>query len=316
LGVLESASSGSTAQKAAALKRMSLIMGMMDGADVLEKNPGIQESNFNRRWHNSAINAHRVRSEGPGILDVILDDSARSAHTYTNQDLKLIHGPTESPDIKAEVDKEPARGPLDVGDGYSFSANKLMTPGGYAVEFTPTAQGHADITVTSADGRSFESRVYMPPIGISKMSREDRVKYLDSLKGQLDFMISDFEKTNPPVRDSKPVAEEGTDYASDFSTDATFRVPLLTFKGRINQEDAAFLSEISSLVDEGGLGVESVADNIYRITNPRNKKTFTIMISKAKKRIVGMQEGEDGTMIPHLEPSIEGFMHAIGYRDS
>lgn len=312
LGLAESAAKGSVSQKTAALKRMSLLMGMMDGADVLEKNPGIQESNFNRRWHNSAVNAHRVRSEGPGILDVILDDENRASHTYTNQDLKLIHSPTPETSTPTIPEENP-KGPLDLGDGYSFSGKKLLTPGGYSVEFSPTTQGHADIMVTSQDGRSFESRVYMPPIGISKMSEEDRVKYLDSLKGQLGFMIEDFEKSNPPVVKKDNIGDFDSEDL-DFS-EASFRVPLFTFSGRLNSDDSEFLSQITTLSTDANFTIETVADNIYKITNPGNKKSFTIMMSAAKKRLVGIEEDGTGSMVPHTEPTVEGFMHALGYRE-
>jgi hypothetical protein len=315
--LMETASAGSTQRKLEALKRMSMIMGMMDGADVIEKNSGIQESQFSRRWHNSAVNAHRVKAEGPGILDVLLDDEARSAHTYTNQDLKLIHAPTEAEQAgMPEAQKiEKPKGPQDIGDGYSFSANKLMTPTGYTVEFSPTTQGHADITVSSKDGRSFEARVYMPPIGISKMTEEDRLKYLDSLKGQIGFMVTEFEKTNPP----KTTDKEKEDMAGfspeelDFS-DATFRVPVFDFKEKLTHEDREFVGEMGRLIDEGGLEVDKVMDGIFKIKNPRNKKVFTIMVSKGNKKIVGIETTPDGKNIPHAEPNLEIFMHALDYR--
>jgi len=315
LSLVEGASSGSTQRKLEALKRMALIMGMMDGADVVDKNPGIQESQFNRKWHNSAVNAHRVRSEGPGILEAVLDDDARAAHTYTNQDLKLIHSPTGT-ETSAPVPEEKPKGPQDIGNGYSFSANKLMTPGGYIVEFSPTTQGHADITVKNKDGRSFEARVYMPPIGISKMSEGDRAKYLDSLKGQLDFMIGEFEKSNPPAKpDESDVVREVTPEDFDLSG-ATFRVPIFDFKDKLTHEDREFLGELGKVIDEGALEVEKVTDGIFKIKNPGNNKVFTIMVSKANKRLVGIETGVDGKPIPHPEPNIEGFMHAVGYRET
>jgi hypothetical protein len=316
LSLMETAATGSTPRKLEALKRMSLIMGMMDGSDVMEKNPGIPESQFNRKWHNSAVNAHRVKSEGPGILETILDDAARGSHTYTNQDLRLLHAPEEAGKTVAPViEAEKKTGPQDIGDGYSFSGNKLVTPKNYTVEFSPTNQGYADITVTAKDGRSFDGRIYMPPIGISKMTDDDRLKYLDSLKGQLNFMIDEYEKTNPPQKPKDDEVRELTPEDFDFS-EGTFRVPIFDFNEKLTAGDREFLGEVGRLVDEGGLDVERVSDGIFKIKNPGNNKVFTIMVSKANKKLVGIEINEGGKPIPHPELSIEGFMHALGYRET
>jgi hypothetical protein len=309
LKIAESSSGGSTADKISALKRMSMIMGILDGSDVISRNPGIQEYAFNRKWNNSAINAHRVKSDGPGILDVILDDDKREAHTYTNQDLKIIHAPGEK-SVNDEEVKASSSKKLDLGDGFTFSGDKMVTPDGYTVKFSPSSQGYATATFRGEDdSTSFEARVYMPPIGLSKMSEEDKVRYLDSLKSQMTFIIDDFKKRSSARRASEPALPEDIGIEG-----ASFRVPVFDFKENLRHEDREFLGNVGKLMDEGNIQVEKVGEGIFIVKNPANNKTFNILMSKSKKQLVGMQMSDSGEPIPFERLSIEDLMTAIGYR--
>lgn len=98
LKIIEDSASGTSKQKVAALKRVAMIMGTIDGEAVLSANPGIQKQQFSKKWSNSATNAGRAKSEGPGLIDLLTDDSIRDRHTYTNDELKIIHSEDKDQD--------------------------------------------------------------------------------------------------------------------------------------------------------------------------------------------------------------------------
>jgi hypothetical protein len=313
---------GTTKQKVATLKRISMILGSIDGVSTLNSNPGIQENQFNRKWNDVSINALRVKSEGPGLIESLLDDEKRAAGIYTNQDLKIIHNPKTEP--KIEEEKESGRsdkGKLDLGDGYTFSGKKMITPEGYSVEFSPTNQGYATVSIKPSNGgEPFESRVYMPPISFSDMSKEDRFSYLESMKSQINYMIKQYEKNNPPTKtevSKEPVDTSGEISAATVDTQgASFRVPIFDFDANLTHEDRNFLGDVIHHIDEGNLDVKKTAANIFRVTNPANGKFLDVVFNTGKKKIMLAGRDEKGNFVPIQEPSIEDFRAQIGYRSS
>jgi hypothetical protein len=295
------AAGGTTKQKIAAIKRISMIMGTIDGAAVINSNPGIQEAQFTRKWHDSAMNAGRVRSEGPGLIDIIMDDDKREVNTYTNQDLKIIHrGMAEETPARKEPEFKP--------EGYSFSGSKMILDSGHTVEFTPTGQGYTSVLVSAPDkSYSFETRVFSPPLPLSKMTDEDRSSYLESVKTQVDGEIERY-------KNSLPASEEESMYETPES--GTFRIPLFDFGSNLTTEDRNLLGDIIQHVEEGGLEVTKLMDGAFRVVNPANQRYFDILFNKGRKKLVGMSVDEEGNKVPFTELSIQDFTSSLGYRSS
>jgi hypothetical protein len=103
LDIISAAADGTSKQKVAALKRVSMIMGMIDGEAVISSNPGIKKQQFMKRWTNTSTNAGRAKSEGPGLIDLITDEDRRNSYTYTNNELKIIHGDEKKKPVEDEV---------------------------------------------------------------------------------------------------------------------------------------------------------------------------------------------------------------------
>jgi hypothetical protein len=306
---LETASrsaAGTTKQKISAMKKLALIMGTIDGAAVINSNPGIQEAQFTRKWHDTAINAGRTRSEGPGLIDVLMDDEKRNAHVYTNQDLKILHGPTASSVEEKPDSEEDLISDEDVPGGslpYAFSGSKMVFDNGYTAQFTPTNQGYMDVSIKSPDGTaSMTARVSSPPVKLSEMSEADRTSYMESVYNQLKSQIP---KMVPASEETFEQPDSGT-----------FRIPLFDFKENLTTEDRDLLGEIIQHVDEGGLEVKKLMDGAFRITNPANNKTFDVLMNKSRKKLVGLGVDEEGNKVPFTEPSIQDFTSSIGYRSS
>lgn len=300
--------SGSTQQKISAIKRISMIMGTIDGAAVLSSNPGIQESQFTRKWNDTAINAGRVRAEGPGLIDIIMDDESRNAHTFTNQDLRLLH-PGSGEQETSQREEKPTDSSEDKFQyGFSFAGSKLVLESGHVVEMNPTNQGYIELTVSAPDkSYNFQTRVANPPMPLSKMAKDDVNSYLESLSKQVGLEIERYKKSLP-----SNVSEE----VYDIPETGTFRVPLFDFPQNLTVEDRDFLGDLVQHVEEGGLEVNKLVEGAYRITNPHNGKTFDILFSKSKKKLVGMTRDEDNNVVPFTEPSISDFVSSIGYRTS
>jgi hypothetical protein len=297
------AAAGSTKQKIAAIKRISMIMGTIDGVAVLSSNPGIQEAQYTRKWHDTAINAGRVRAEGPGLIDIIMDDEKRKVNTYTNQDLKIIHsamGQVEEPREEKPESFKPV--------GYTFSGSKMILDSGHVVEFTPTNQDYMSINVSAPDkSYAFETRVSKPPVPLSQMTEEDRASYLESIKTQVDGEIERYKNALP-----KP--EEESMY--EIPESGTFRIPLFDFGSNLTTEDRDLLGDIIQHVEEGGLEVTKLMDGAFRVLNPANQRYFDILFNKGRKKLVGMSVDEEGNKVPFTEPSIQDFTSSLGYRSS
>jgi hypothetical protein len=317
LDAISQASSGTTTQKISAIKKLALIMGTIDGLAVLGSNPGIQEAQFTKKWHDTAINAGRTRSEGPGLIDILMDDDKRKAHIYTNSDLKILHGPafTAPAPEKTEVSEpektaekkeseKPLKKPPKKQTDYTFSGSKIIFNNGYTGEFTPTNQGYLEVSLKSPDGlTSIGARVSSPPMKLSEMTEEDGESYIDSVVTQLKSLIP---------RKDRVVEEESVETPES----GTFRIPLFDFSENLTNEDRDFLSEVIQHVDEGGLEVKKLMEGAYRVRNPANNKTFDILMNKAKKKLVGLAIDEDGKKVPFTELSIQDFTSAIDYRSS
>jgi hypothetical protein len=309
---------GTTKQKIAALKRISMIMGAIDGVSTLNSNPGIQETQFTRKWNDVSVNALRVRSEGPGLIETLLDDEKRASGIYTNQDLKIIHkvpGAEEADSGKSEPKTGSKK--LDLGDGYTFSGKKMLTPDGYSAEFSPTNQGYATVKITPPNGAEpFESRVYMPPISLSDMTEEDKYSYLESMKSQIGYMIKQHAKNNPPA--STEVSQrEDTGELSPTTVDtegASFRIPIFDFNQNLTHEDRGLLGDIIQHVDEGGLDVQKTSANIFRVTNPSTGKFIDILYNAGKKKLMFAGRDDKNNIVPFQEPNIEDFAAQIGYK--
>lgn len=302
INIATRSANGSTKQKINAIKRISMIMGTIDGAAVIQNNPGIQDSMFTRKWHDSAINAGRVRAEGPGLIDILTDDEKRNAHTYTNQDLKILRGDA----FPEEAETTESVSPEVESSGYTFSGSKMILDNGFELSFAPESQEYLAVTVSSPDGaHTFETRVANPPIPISKMSEEDRSSYLESVKTQVEGEIQRY-KNSLPKDESEGVYE--------IPESGTFRVPLFDFGENLTTEDREFLGDVIQHVEEGGLQVSKLMDNAYRVVNPSNNKFFDILFNKSKRRLVGMGEDDEGGRVPFTELSIQDFSSSLGYR--
>lgn len=296
LKIIESSYSQSTDKKVAAIKKAAMMMGMIDGSAVLGVNPGIQQATFMRKWQDSAVNAGRVKSEGPGLIDLLMDDSRRQASIFSNKDLRIVHTPSKQTEPKEE---KPVDKPVDkpVGEGYSFSGNKMVTASGHTVTFDMTNSGYANATITSPDGKeSFQARVTVPPIDLSNMDDVSANSFLSSLKSQISQIISDREKSQKP-EDIGDVDTEG----------AAFRVPIFNFSDNLVNEDRELLSQVVDRVDSEGYKVGEVGKNIYRITNPANNRSIDVVYNKSKKRIMAAYFDENNKITPIPEPGIEDF---------
>lgn len=337
LDVVARISAGSTAQKIAALKKVALIMGQIDGLAVLNSNPGIQETQFTRKWHDSAINAGRIKSEGPGLIDILLDDDRRDSHIYSNKDLRIVHAdgvkkppekntPQEPPTPQATVPEAAASSeqlspspatetteiPLisddEITPKYQFKASEMILPNGYRARFGARGSDYLEVSVYSSENENlrFDARVPPPPMELSKMTNESRASYIDNTGRQLEEQINRYLKSLRKAPDEVDTSPET----------GTFRLPLFDFKDNLTSEDRDFLGEVITYVDEGNLEVKKLLEGAYRVTNPANNKSFDILMSKAKKRLVGMFRDIDGKVIPFTEPNIQDFAASLEYRTS
>lgn len=302
------AAKGSTKDKVSAMKRIALIMGTIDGAATLASNPGIQEAQFTRKWHETASNAGRVKSEGPGLIDIITDDEKRKANIYTNRDLKIMHTPPkdEEPGEEKPAEKTPEKDSRDLGEGYAFVGNKLYSPEGFVASFEYTPNGYANVSVDTPSGsKAFDIKVYTPPVELSKLDSEDRRSYLDSVRMQIDGMIQQYKKFS-----GESFSEPDEDGVTSFveSEGGAFRIPIFDF-GDVNltQEDREFLGELIEHVDEVGLEVNQISPGIYRIVNPSNDKSYDLIFNSKKKRLVGAARDDEGNIVPFSNPGIEDF---------
>lgn len=135
LDIIKSVSDGSSSQKVAAMKKVAMLMGMIDGDAVISSNPGIKKQQFMKRWSHSATNAGRAKSEGPGLIDLLVDDNKRNGHTYSNQELKIIHSEGKKPDddeddavlVTGQEEKEESNLPL-IGEEELPDSEDQTTP--------------------------------------------------------------------------------------------------------------------------------------------------------------------------------------------
>lgn len=168
---------GTTSQKISALKRLSMAMGMIDGYAVISSNPGITKSNYTRKWNDSAINAGRAKSEGPGLIDALLDDDSRNRHIYKNEHLKIIHTP------KKEADYKKNENAVDTKKPSSTESTKEPT-----IDTSDTSEE----LVTEG---KFRVPLFDFPASISKVDRE----FLDDLSSYIDKSSISLEKIGPSI---------------------------------------------------------------------------------------------------------------------
>lgn len=311
LDISTKAAKGSTKDKVSAMKRIAMIMGTMDGAATLASNPGIQEAQFTRKWHDTASNAGRVKSEGPGLLDIITDDEKRKANIFMNSDLKIMHAPQKEEEKPEEEKpaKKTTTSSRDIGDGYTFVGNKLYSPEGFVAEFEHTPHGYANVSVSTPSGKkAFDIKIYTPPVELSKLDPEDRKSYLDSVKLQVGGMIEQYRKFAGGTEMVSSEEEEDDEVSFADAEGGTFRVPIFDF-GDVNltQDDRDLLGEINQHVDELGLDVNQISPGIYRIVNPANQKTYDLIFNGKKKKLVGAVRNEEGKIVPFPDPNIEDF---------
>ena len=341
LSIAKNAAKGSTKDKVTAIKRISMIMGAMDGAAMIDSNPGIQESNFTRKWHETATNAGRVKSEGPGLIDLLANDDFRNASIYTNEDLRIVHDGSsskEDKDVQKKKDEETTKKkPInkDIGDGYKFYGKKLYTPDGYVAWFENTPYNYSNVTVHSPEDKPlFDLKIYLPPMKISEMDEDDRQSYFDSIKLQIQSVIDNYKKfksqpeekdnnkednqedENKVIENTENDQEEGPPSFVD-QDDASFRVPIFDF-GDVNltNEDREFVGQVIEHVDQYNLSVDKISPGIYRITNPINKKTFDVLLNSRSKKLVGASKDSEGKVIPFPQATIEDFASQLELRSS
>jgi hypothetical protein len=245
------------------LKRISMVLGTIDGRSFLESNPSVDDRGFGDGWFSCASNAGRQHVDGPGLSDLLLDDDFRSSSIYGNNLLRIIHDPEEENDQEEDN--------FDLGDGFAFSSSRMLSPSGHYAKFSPTTHGYANISVFSPDGATRDSRVYMPPVPLVDMDEGERSSYLSHVKNEFKKMI-------------EPLSGVNGSPDENFSAQKT---PLINFPNDLDDNDSGFVNELNSHLYDNNFKVDQMSRGIYRITNPASSKIFDLLYNPQRKSLIG-----------------------------
>jgi len=137
LRLAAAAQNGTTTDKINAMKKIAHTLGRLDGFSLARQDDKGYSSHM-ARWSQSSIRAGRMKHNGPGLTEELLDDNSRAANIYPNSMLKVPDTGEPKKPTEPEFDQVPQKQPElrenEIHPGFFKAEGGIVSEDGYQIE--------------------------------------------------------------------------------------------------------------------------------------------------------------------------------------